>query len=151
MFHSWTFAHPQADHSKRATRVLLKSPVRIFMPFESWQLSWNLTSLNLSLTGILCGLNVIDEATAQVAVDLEALLQAEPVIRVQIEHELPHLFAPVVWARIVRSTRQPWGLELAMSFTESSNDLISLVEELLSPTYAIKQPTFESPPPRHRL
>lgn len=151
MFHSWTFAHPQADHSKRATRILLKSPARIFMPFESWQLSWNLTAINLSLTGILCGLNVSDETTAQVAMDLEALLQAEPVIRVQIEHEFVHLFAPVVWARVVRNTRQPWGLELAISFTEQSPDLVSLIDELLEPTPVNKPTQFDPTPPRYRL
>lgn len=134
MFHSWTFSHPTSDHAKRATRVSIKSPVRVFMPFESWQLSWTLTSFNLSLTGLLCGLNVTDESSAQTAVDLETLLQAEPVVRLQIEHEHTHLFAPVVWARVVRNTRQPWGLELALSFTESSPDLITLVDELLHPT-----------------
>lgn len=150
MFHSWTFANPQADHSKRATRVLMKSPVRIFMPFESWQLSWTLSTFNLSLTGLLCGLNVTDDATAQIAVDLETLLQAEPVIRLQIEHDLAHLFAPVVWARVIRNTRQPWGLELAMSFTESSPDLISLVDELLHPTSRAPA-AFIPIQPRHRL
>lgn len=106
------------------------------MPFESWQLSWTLVSFNLSMTGLLCGFNVTDESSAQAAVDLETLLQAEPVVRLQIEHNYSHLFAPVVWARIVRNIRQAWGLELALSFTETSPDLISLVDELMQPTSA---------------
>lgn len=130
MFHTWTFAHPSQGKPVRARRMALQAPVRVFMAFESWQLSWVLRCINLSETGMLCGIDVINENTAQQAVDLETLIKAEPIIRLQIEHTRPHLFAPVLWARVVRNTRQPWGLELALQFTESDNDLLALLEDL---------------------
>ena len=130
MYSSWSFAHPQSGHPHRAFRIALRSPVRLFLPFESWQLMWTLRSFNISRSGALIGLEVKDDASAQCAADLEALIQAEPQARLQIEHDKQHLFAPVVWGRLTRSARQSWGLELAFHFTDSDSDLLALLEEL---------------------
>ena len=91
-------------------RVAVRTPAQLFLLFESWQLMWSLTTFNISRSGVLVGFEVKDEATAQSAADLETLIQAEPEARIQIEHDRPHLFAPVVFGRLVRSARHPWGL-----------------------------------------
>jgi hypothetical protein len=91
---------------------------------------WTLRSLNISNTGILCALDVIDEASAQRATDLITLLDAQPEVQIQIETPSDDIFAPILNATVVRKIKRQWGLEVALNFNEESDDLLSLVSSL---------------------
>lgn len=106
------------------------SDIQLFLSFESWQLAWTIPSKNISDTGILCHIDVHDEVSAQTAADLETLVLAEPTVRLQIDHTLPEVFTPVVWAKLVRCTREASGLALAFQFLEHDAHLPALMEHL---------------------
>lgn len=134
MFQQWTFSHPTTPSDKRAERHHGELRVALTIPFESWQLLWTLPSLNISKTGILCAMKVSDQASAQRASDLDSLLDAQPEVQLQIDVLSHELFAPSVGARLVRKTKQHWGLELAFQFlSEENDDLTSLIGSLMHP------------------
>jgi hypothetical protein len=130
MFYDWTFSTPSASADARAQRYTADLKVTVTLPFESWQLMWTLRSLNISNTGILCALDVINEASAQRATDLITLLDAQPEVQIQIETPSDDIFAPILNATVVRKLKRPWGLEVALNFNEESDDLLSLISSL---------------------
>ena len=130
MFQHWTFSHPGAASEGRAERHVADLRVAVTIPFESWQLMWTLRSLNISNTGILCAADVTDQRTAERAMDLDTLLDAEPEVQLQIDSPSEDLFAPSVPARLVRKTKRPWGIEIAFNFSSENDDLASLVASL---------------------
>jgi PilZ domain len=138
MFQHWTFSHPAPQTEGRAERHSVDLKVAITISFESWQLLWPLRTLNISTSGILCAVNVTDQLSAQRTTDLDALLDAEPEVQLQIDATNDDLFAPSLTARLVRKTKKPWGLELAFQFSEDNDDLESLVGSL---RYATPRPT----------
>ena len=131
MYYDWTQSHPaQKNHEGRATRHEADLRVVLSLPFESWQLVWSLRSINISATGTLCGLKVFDDQTAQRAHELNALLDAEPQVHVQIDSGVDAIYAPALGAIVVRKEKRPWGLELALKFTEDSEELGLLLGSL---------------------
>ena len=131
MFHPWIFATPEvAPAPVRAVRFPLKAMVQVFLRFEAWQLRWTLPAVNISETGLRCFFQVNDEASARQAIDLESMVQAEPVARLQIDHDFPDLFAPVVFANLIQCVREPKGLALAFEFADKDPHLFSLVDQL---------------------
>jgi hypothetical protein len=130
MFQHWTFSHPGSDVEGRAARYDADMRVCVTIPFESWQLLWTLRSINISNTGILTALDVINPETAQRAMDLDTLLEAEPEVLIQIDTPTEDLYAPSVTARLTRKIKKQWGLELAFQFTEENDHLANLVASL---------------------
>jgi hypothetical protein len=132
MFQHWTFSHPGSNVDGRAPRYDADMRVSLTIPFESWQLLWTLRSINLSNTGVLAALDVINPETAQKAMDLDTLLDAEPEVLIQIDSPTDDLYAPSLTARLTRKTKKPWGLEIAFQFTEENENLANLVASLES-------------------
>ncbi len=130
MFQHWTFAHPGAPNEGRAERYAADLRVAVVVPFESWQLMWNVRSLNISHTGILCIADVHDPVTAQQATDLDTILDAEPEVHLQIESPSHEVFSANIDARVVRKTKKQWGLEVALHFHQESDDLFNLIANL---------------------
>jgi hypothetical protein len=130
MYQHWTFSHPSAQNEGRAARMNADLRVSIIIPFESWRLLWNLRSINISNTGILCGFDVTDKTSAQKALDLDTLLTAEPDVQIQINPSTDDLLPPMIAGRLIRKAKQPWGLELAFHFISENDDLALLMESL---------------------
>lgn len=130
-FQGWTFAAAApAPPPQRQTRFPVEAVVQLFLRFEAWQIAWTVSAVNISESGFLCLFPVTDPASAERAVDLESLVGAEPQVRLQIDHSIAELFAPVVWGTLVRCTREPLGLALAFEFTETDSHLIALLDHL---------------------
>jgi len=135
MLFDWTKINDiNVQQVNRPTRHSAELRAVLTLPFESWQLMWTLKTINISATGVLCGLNVTDIDSAQRALDLNALLDAQPEVTLQIDSPTDDTFAPSLIATLVRQNKRPWGLELAFQFSNPSNEYLDLVRNLnLSP------------------
>lgn len=132
MFHHWTFSHPGAQTEGRAMRYEADLRVCVTIPFESWQLLWPLRSINISNTGVLAAFDVHNPETAQKAIDMDTLLDAQPEVTVQIDAAIEDFCVPSLDARVSRKTKKPWGLEIAFQFTSESDPLANLIANLES-------------------
>jgi hypothetical protein len=127
MFQHWTFSHPGSNPEGRASRYPVSLRVCVTIPFESWQLLWTLRSINVSNTGILAAFDVTSSETAQKALDLDTLLDAQPEVTLQIDADSDDFYVPSLGARLARKSKKQWGLELAFHFTEDNDNLASMI------------------------
>lgn len=132
MFHHWTFSHPGAQTEGRAMRYDADMRVCVTIPFESWQLLWTLRSINISNTGVLAAFDVHNPESAQKALDMDTLLDAQPEVTIQIDATVEDFCSPFVQARMTRKLKKPWGLEVAFQFMQENDHLANLVASLES-------------------
>jgi hypothetical protein len=122
----------------REQRLSFCAPVTIFFPFAPWQIACSTRSVNISTSGILLFTDATRPNQNSLSCDISAMLTAEPQVTLQIEHQISHLFIPVLHARCVRTNFHTSGVEYAFAFDQTTDDLIALIDELDMPT-----PTYQ--------
>jgi len=120
--------------TKREERYDANMEASLILPFESWQLVWQIRAVNISRSGVLCRYELTDQSKNRHALDISTLLDAEPHVHLQINSQSDDLFSPSIEARMVRKLLRPHYLELAFTFNHQSSELDTLIESFIQRT-----------------
>jgi hypothetical protein len=120
--------------TKREERYHADMDVSLILPFESWQLLWQLHAVNISRSGILCSYDLVAQSKTHDPLDVCTLLDAQPHVHLQINVHSDDLFSPSIEARLVRKLRRSHCLELAFQFNQESSELETLLDSFTQRT-----------------
>ena len=118
------------NHRMNLTQYPSDISILFTIPFESWQLLWTLTAINISSTGVVCRFDVKDAITQRKSEEFETLIEAQPSGIVQINPSNDSYFCPTLPAKVIQTTRHFGGLELTLQFLNEQTDLDTLMMTL---------------------
>ncbi len=129
MNQAWIYSPKSGSKTNRSQRHFLKCPVQLVLPFEVWNLSWNLYGQNISQTGILCYIPVTSSESKSEVEDLLKLLEAEPNVQLFL-HSPTYAQMPVkLEAEWIRAQWTAVGVDLGFAILSAEDRLYDYISK----------------------